>query len=80
GDEIKINDLAYLIADLIDYDGDIVFDKGKPEGQLRRKLDVFKAQKEFGFKAKIDLREGLKKTIGWYKANLLPSAYDEATY
>lgn len=70
GNEIKIKDLADLIADLIDYDGDIIFDKSKPEGQLRRKLDVSKAQKEFGFKAKTDLRKGLNKTIEWYTANL----------
>ena len=79
GDEIKIKDLAYLISDITDYKGDIIFDKNKPEGQLRRKLDVSKAQKELGFNAKTDFREGLKKTIDWYKHNLLQSACNKVS-
>lgn len=67
GHEIKIKDLAHLISDLIGYTGQIIFDAAKPEGQMRRKLDVTKAQKEFGFKAKTDLKQGLKKTIEWYE-------------
>jgi len=66
GHEIKIKDLTYLIADLINYKGEIVFDTSKPEGQMRRQLDVTKAEKEFGFKAETNLREGLKKSIEWY--------------
>lgn len=69
GVEVKIKDLAHLIADLIGYNGEIIFDASKPEGQMRRQLDTSKAQKEFGFKAKTDLREGLKKSIEWYKEN-----------
>lgn len=69
GEEIKIKDLAYLIAELIDYKGDIQFDIGKPEGQMRRQLDVSKAKKYFGFTAKTDFREGLQKTIDWYEKN-----------
>jgi len=70
GIEVKIKDLAHLIADLIDYKGEIVFDASKPEGQMRRQLDVSKAQKEFGFTAKTDLRAGLKESIEWYRENL----------
>jgi GDP-L-fucose synthase len=69
GKEIKIKDLAYLIAELVDYKGDIRFDTSKPEGQMRRQLDVSKAKKYFGFTAKTDLKDGLKKTIEWYKNN-----------
>ena len=69
GNEIKIKDLAYTIAELIGYNGDIFFDTDKPEGQLRRKLDVAKAEKEFGFKAKTDLKEGLEKTINAFKVS-----------
>jgi len=65
--------------ELTDYKGDIIFDKNKPEGQLRRKLDVSKAQKELGFNAKTDFREGLKKTIDWYKHNLLQSACNKVS-
>jgi GDP-L-fucose synthase len=77
GDEIKIKDLAYLISDIIDYHGEIIFDKNKPEGQLRRKLDVTKAKDEFGFIAKTDFKEGLKQTIDWYKNNLLQNNYNK---
>ncbi len=65
--EISISDLAKLICKLVGFDGKIVFDKTKPDGQPRRKLDVSKAKKEFGFEAKTDFSEGLKKTIDWYK-------------
>lgn len=70
GVEVKIKDLADLIAELISYKGDIIFNTNKPEGQMRRQLDVSKAQKEFGFKAKTNLRQGLKEVIEWYKENL----------
>ncbi|GAG14063.1 unnamed protein product, partial [marine sediment metagenome] len=49
--------------------GNIFWDKSKPDGQPRRKLDVSKAKKEFGFEAKTDFKGGLKKTIDWYKVN-----------
>jgi GDP-L-fucose synthase len=67
GFEISINDLAKLIARLIGFKGKVVFDRSKPDGQPRRRLDVSKAKKEFSFKAKEKLEHGLKKTIIWYK-------------
>lgn len=67
--EIKIKDLVKVIAKLVDYKGKIVWDKTKPDGQPRRKLDVSKAKKQFGFVSKIDLETGLKRTIEWYKKN-----------
>ncbi len=70
GYEIKIKDLAYLIAELVGYNGEIIFDKNKPEGQMRRQLDVSKAKEEFGFIAKTDFRKGLNETIKWYKENI----------
>lgn len=70
GYEISIKDLANLIAEIIGFDGEIKWDDSKPDGQPRRRLDVSKAEKEFGFKAKVNLRAGLEKTINWYKANL----------
>ncbi len=66
GIETPIKDLAEKIKDLIGYKGDIVWDSSKPDGQPRRCLDVSRAAKEFGFKAKTNFDEGLKKTIGWY--------------
>ena len=66
GKEITIKELANLIAQLTGFDGQIIWDTNKPDGQPRRCLDTNKAKKEFGFNVKIDLREGLKKTIEWY--------------
>jgi GDP-L-fucose synthase len=66
GHEIKIKDLAELIAKLINYDGELVFDTSKPEGQMRRQLDTSKAKKEFDFTAKVSLEQGLRETIEWY--------------
>ena len=71
GFEIKIKDLIKLIADLTGFRGDIVWDKSMPDGQPRRSLDTTKAMEEFGFKAKIGLKEGLKRTIEWYRENIL---------
>ncbi|MBN1872248.1 MAG: GDP-L-fucose synthase, partial [Candidatus Omnitrophica bacterium] len=67
GFEISIRDLVKLIADLSGFKGDIIWDKTKPNGQPRRRLDVSRAEKEFGFKARTDFSTGLKKTIEWYK-------------
>jgi GDP-L-fucose synthase len=68
GFEIKIKDLVSLIVELTGFRGEIVWDGTKPDGQPRRRLDVSRAEKEIGFKAKTDFREGLRKTIEWYKA------------
>ena len=66
GVEIAIRDLVALIAELTGFDGRIVWDATKPDGQPRRCLDTSRAQKEFAFKAKTELREGLRWTIEWY--------------
>ena len=69
GFEIKIKDLVELIVKLTGFKGKIVWDKTKPDGQPSRMLDVSRAEKEFGFKAKTSFEEGLKKTIKWYQIN-----------
>jgi GDP-L-fucose synthase len=66
GFEIAIKDLVELIVKLTGFKGKIVWDTTKPDGQPRRMLDTTHAFKEFGFKAKVGLEEGLKKTIAWY--------------
>jgi GDP-L-fucose synthase len=66
GFEISIKELVELIAKLTCFRGDIIWDNSKPDGQPRRMLDTSKAEKEFGFKARTSLEEGLKKTIEWY--------------
>jgi GDP-L-fucose synthase len=67
GFEISIKDLVILIARLIDFKGRIVWDKSKPDGQPRRKLDTSKAEKYFGYKEKTKFEYGLKKTIKCYE-------------
>lgn len=66
GFEITIKELVELIAKLTGYKRKILWDTAKPDGQPRRMLDVSKAEKEFGFRAKTRFEEGLKNTIGWY--------------
>ena len=66
GFEISIRDLAYLIKKLTGFKGKIVWDKTQPDGQPRRRLDVSKAEKEFGFMAPTKFEEGVKKTIDWF--------------
>ena len=65
--EISIKDLTETIARLCEFEGDVVWDTSKPNGQPRRKLDTARAKESFGFEAKTDFEEGLKKTIAWYK-------------
>lgn len=69
GFEISIKDLVELIAKLTGFKGKIVWDTTKPDGQPRRMLDVSKAEKEFGFRARTQFEEGLKNTIEWYVSN-----------
>jgi len=67
GFEISVEDLVRMIAEFTGFKGRIVWDKSKPDGQPRRRLDTSKAKNEFGFTAKVSFREGLKKTIDWYR-------------
>jgi GDP-L-fucose synthase len=67
GDEIKISDLLQLIARLTCFQGEIRWDTDKPDGQLRRRLDVSRAVEKFQFRAKVSLEDGLRRTIEWYE-------------
>jgi len=66
GMEISIKELTGKISKIIGFNGKIIWDSSKPDGQPRRCLDVSKAEKEFGFKAKTSFDSGLKRTIDWY--------------
>ncbi len=68
GYEISIKDLAEMIQRLTGYEGKLIWDKTKPNGQPRRGLDVTRAESYFGFRAKTSFEEGLRKTIDWYIA------------
>lgn len=74
GHEIAIRDLAALIGELCGYEGEIVWDASKPNGQPRRQLDVTRAERLFGFRARTPLREGLEQTIAWYRATVADGA------
>ena len=68
GTETSIRELAELIAELTGFEGEIVWDTSMPNGQPRRSLDTSRARELFGFGARTSLREGLERTIAWYRA------------
>lgn len=68
GQEISIRDLAQLIAAETGFQGEIVWDASKPDGQPRRALDTSRAFEWFGFRAQVQFRDGLRRTIQWYRA------------
>jgi GDP-L-fucose synthase len=65
--EISIKELVEMIARLTGFEGEIVWDTSKPNGQPRRKLDTSRAQERFGFEARTRFEEGLRETIRWYE-------------
>ena len=69
GNELSIKELAFLIKDVVGYEGEILFDKSKPNGTIRKLLDSSKINK-MGWKAEIDINSGLKETYNWFKKNI----------
>jgi GDP-L-fucose synthase len=67
GMEISIKDLASLIAKLVGFQGRIVWDSSKPDGQPRRSLDTTRAAEKFGFRARVPFEQGLRETVEWYR-------------
>lgn len=78
GSEISIRDLTELIAEMVGYQGEVVWDTTKPDGQPRRGLDTTRAEKEFGFRATTTFREGLRRTVDWYQQQLAQGAENAA--
>jgi GDP-L-fucose synthase len=70
GREIRIKELAEMIREMTGYQGRVVWDKSKPNGQPRRHLDVSRAKREIGFTAKTRFETGLKLTVDWYVQSL----------
>ena len=68
GHEISIKDLAHVIAELTGFEGEIVWDTSKPNGQPRRCLDTSRAKALFGFEARTPFQEGLHRMVSWYEA------------
>jgi GDP-L-fucose synthase len=67
GKEISIRDLAELVADVTGFEGRIAWDASQPNGQPRRSVDATRARERFGFEATTPLRDGLEKTVAWYR-------------
>jgi GDP-L-fucose synthase len=67
GVETSIRETAELVADIVGFDGRITWDTSMPNGQPRRSLDASRARELFGFEARTPLREGLEKTVAWYR-------------
>jgi GDP-L-fucose synthase len=76
GEEIKIRDLAALIAEVVGFRGRLTFNHQQPDGQPRRCVDTSKALQLFGFRAHTPLREGLEYTIDWYRRSRSRQAPD----
>lgn len=78
GEEVSIADLATRIAAAVGFHGRIVWDRSKPNGQPRRRLDTRRAAEWFGFRATTDFADGLQRTVSWYlatrRAGVLPGA------
>ena len=68
GEEISIRNLAFLIKDIVGYDGNIVFDKNMPDGVARKLSDITKIN-QLGWKSKISLKEGVIETYKWFLSN-----------
>ncbi len=68
-EEVPIKDLVELICELMDFQGEIIWETDKPNGQPRRCLDTQRARERFGFTAQTEFKQGLKNTIDWYRAN-----------
>jgi GDP-L-fucose synthase len=68
GEEIAIRELAELIREETGYSGTITWDTSRPNGQPRRRLDTTRAREQFGFMAEVPLREGIARTVAWYRA------------
>ena len=71
--EISIRELAEVIAAVAGYEGEIVWDTSKPGGQPRRSVDGSRAQELFGFEARTGLRDGIERTVAWYRSNRVAS-------
>ena len=67
GHEVSIRDLVTLICELMEFEGEILWETDQPNGQPRRCLDTERAQQRFGFTAQVDFRQGLRNTIDWYR-------------
>jgi len=69
GREVTIRELVEMIAAIVGFEGEIVWDASKPDGQPRRMLDTTRARETFGFDAQVELEDGLRRTVEWWETN-----------
>lgn len=69
GMEASIREVVETLADITGFDGDLVWDSGRPDGQSRRLFDVSKAERDLNFRPRTSLREGLVLTVDWYRTH-----------
>lgn len=72
GDEVSIRDLAYLVREIVEYEGEVVFDTSKPDGTPRKKLDSSKLHR-LGWQSKWRLPDGIAQTYSWFRKNVVDS-------
>jgi GDP-L-fucose synthase len=68
GEETSIRELVEILSEVTGFKGRVVWDAGQPEGQQRRRFDVSKARRDLGFAPRVTLREGLRRTVQWYRS------------
>jgi dTDP-glucose 4,6-dehydratase/GDP-L-fucose synthase len=69
GTEISIRELVETIRDVVGFEGEVVWDTSKPDGQPRRRLDTSRARERFDWEAETEFRKGLKQTVEWYESH-----------
>jgi GDP-L-fucose synthase len=78
GVETRIRDLADMIAKCSGYEGELVWDESKPDGQPTRCLEVSRARELMGFEARVGLEEGIQATVEWFRESLDDGSREEA--
>ena len=71
GVETSIRELSETVAEVTGFEGEIVWDTSMPNGQPRRSLDASRAEELFGFRARTPLREGIERTVAWFRESAL---------
>ena len=69
GTETSVRDVVETLATITGFQGEIVWDSSRPDGQARRVFDVSRAKQEMGFECSTSLEEGLRQTVDWYRAH-----------
>jgi GDP-L-fucose synthase len=69
GVDTSVREVVDALTELTGFRGRVVWDSSKPDGQLRRVFDISRARRELGYESQVDLKEGLRRTVEWYRAH-----------